>query len=195
VPHPQLDIICSMSQRITASKPHCLSSVASTLFSRKSIILAETSQFASPQRRPAGGTLAIMLKTNLMKNIFLIIFLTLITSAFAQESQIDTVAKAKYERLKVGDSLKIYMQVRGTKVGTLGAGDFDKNRKFNAKTDFLFSGIITDKFVIDGPNWYIKIKIEKMFLRGRKVKKMIILGEEMFIGTEAAFSLSKLEVE
>ena len=130
-----------------------------------------------------------------MRNSFLIILFIFSNFIFSQENTKDTLAKSKYERLKVGDKVEIYMQVRGKDYGSLGAGDFDENRKFNSKTDLKLKGKIINKFITDGPNWFVKIKIEKMFLEGRKVNKMIILQEEMAIGTGNIFNLWNLEIK
>ncbi|MGL2964478.1 hypothetical protein ACSVH2_11720 [Flavobacterium sp. RSB2_4_14] len=130
-----------------------------------------------------------------MKNrIYTMILLVIATLVNAQTKTEMNLAKAKYEKLKVGDYVKVYMQVRN--FGDFEcAGNFDDNRKFNPETDFILSGKVTEKFMIDGPNWYVKIKIKKMTWRNKGVKKMVVLLEEMKIGTIATFNLWNMEIE
>ena len=128
-----------------------------------------------------------------MKNKLIILFIGFI-SIINGQNRTNSEIIASYNKYNVGDTLKIHMQIRN--FGEFDcAGDLDDGRKFNPKNDFSFTGEITEKFLDDSNNWFFKIKIEKMLLKNKLVKKMVILLEEMSVGNEYIFNLWRTEFE
>jgi len=101
-------------------------------------------------------------------------------------------AMLNYNKFKVGDEVKIYMQTIQSGGGYLAViNEGDDNWVFNPKKDLKITGIITKKFFINSDtNVFFKLRIIK-----KNFSDIPVLMQTMKIGKQYDFHIDKLRIE